>query len=293
VERKILGRKGSHIEEEFYAIIGWKALKESVNLLGHDSPATLLNTDLRGIDPDDYFSTVPYEKGFNLLYYLQKVVGGPDVFEPYVKAHVQHFANKSITTQEWKDFLYDYMAAHHGNDVVAALDRVDWHAWLKSPGMPPVDPHFDTTLADKCFELAARWDAARNSNKLDFAPSDIEQFNTLQKVVFLERLSDLTPLPHHLLSEMDRIYDFSAVRNSELRFRWQHLCLQAEYETIFPQVVAFITEQGRMKYVRPLYRLLNKCKNGSALAKETYLKHKAFYHPICAALIEKDIGLSN
>lgn len=65
----------------------------------------------------------------------EKVVGGPSVFEPYMKTHVQHFANKSITTQEWKDFLYDYMAKNHGTKVVAALDQVDWHTWLSKPGM--------------------------------------------------------------------------------------------------------------------------------------------------------------
>ena len=33
--------------------------------------------DLKGIDPDDSFSCVPYEKGFALLYYLESLVGGP------------------------------------------------------------------------------------------------------------------------------------------------------------------------------------------------------------------------
>jgi hypothetical protein len=47
-------------ERQFSSIIGWKALKESVELFGHDSPATRLNTDLTGIDPDDYFSSIPY-----------------------------------------------------------------------------------------------------------------------------------------------------------------------------------------------------------------------------------------
>lgn len=41
--------------------IGWKALKESVEHFGADSPATVLRPDLSGgIDPDDYFSSIPY-----------------------------------------------------------------------------------------------------------------------------------------------------------------------------------------------------------------------------------------
>ncbi len=46
--------------------------------LGADSPFTALVPDLSGgVDPDDAFSSIPYEKGFYFLYYLQ--VGGRDV----------------------------------------------------------------------------------------------------------------------------------------------------------------------------------------------------------------------
>lgn len=38
-------------------------MKESVELFGQDSPATVLKPDLSsGIDPDDYFSSIPYGK---------------------------------------------------------------------------------------------------------------------------------------------------------------------------------------------------------------------------------------
>lgn len=40
-------------------------------------PYTKLVPDLKGVDPDDAFSSVPYEKGFTLLYYLENLVGGP------------------------------------------------------------------------------------------------------------------------------------------------------------------------------------------------------------------------
>lgn len=41
-------------------------------LQGPDHPYTRLIPDLKGgVDPDDVFSKVPYEKGFWFLYYLQ------------------------------------------------------------------------------------------------------------------------------------------------------------------------------------------------------------------------------
>jgi hypothetical protein len=58
-----LARLHGEAERQFSAIIGWKALKESVELFGEDSPATVLKPDLStGIDPDDYFSSIPYGK---------------------------------------------------------------------------------------------------------------------------------------------------------------------------------------------------------------------------------------
>ncbi|KAJ8657418.1 leukotriene A-4 hydrolase/aminopeptidase [Lichtheimia ornata] len=292
-ERKILRYLHGELERQFSSIIGWKALKESVKLFGPDSPATILKPDLSsGIDPDDYFSSIPYEKGFNLLYHIEKTVGGPDVFEPYMKSHVERFASKSITTEEWKAHLFEYMEKNHGQEVVDKLKTIDFDLWINGKGMPPVYPQFDTTLADQCYALAKRWDEARNSDDLSgFAPSDVEKFTATQKLVFLERLTDCEPFPHHLLAKMDELYKMTAIRNSDVRFRWQQLCVLASYKPIYPHVVAFITEQGRMKFVRPLYRLLYKAQDGAELARETFIKHKAFYHPIAASLIEKDIGL--
>ncbi|CAO3637411.1 unnamed protein product [Cunninghamella blakesleeana] len=293
IERKITGRLHGEAERQFSAIIGWKALKESVELFGADSPATVLKPDLSGgIDPDDYFSSVPYEKGFNLLYHIEKVVGGPSIFEPFLKSYVQKYAGQSITTDDWKNYLFEYFEKTHGQEYVDKLNTIDWNTWINGAGMPPVDPQFDTTLAKQCYDLADKWDKARQGSDLtEFAPSDIESFSAGQKIVFLEKLTDCQPLPHELIKKMDELYKLTAIRNADIRFRWQNICLRTSYEPIYPEVVEFITEQGRMKFVRPLFRLLHEAKNGQQLAVDTYLKHRKFYHPIAATLIEKDIGI--
>ncbi len=42
-----------------------------------DAALTNLVVKLDGIDPDDSFSSVPYEKGYTLLFYLEQLLGGP------------------------------------------------------------------------------------------------------------------------------------------------------------------------------------------------------------------------
>lgn len=39
--------------------------------------------------------------------------------------------------------------------------------------------------------------------------------------------------------------------------RWLRLCIRAEFEEMYPLAVKFVTQQGRMKYIRPLYRLVS------------------------------------
>lgn len=78
LERKILGRLDGEKTLQFHAVNGALELADDVRELGPDHPFTQLVPDLSGgIDPDDAFSKIPYEKGFYFLYYLQ--VGATDL----------------------------------------------------------------------------------------------------------------------------------------------------------------------------------------------------------------------
>lgn len=43
-------------------------------------------------------------------------------------------------------------------------------------------------------------------------------------------------------------------KNSEIQFLWFKLGIRCEYEAILDDALAFATSQGRMKFVRPLFR---------------------------------------
>ena len=87
-------------------------------------------------------------------------------------------------------------------------------------------------------------------------------------------------------------YGFSSRDNAEIRFRWQILCMRAEMPEIIPSVVKFATEQGRMKFTRPLYRELFEMKAGKDIAVSTFKKHRDTYHPICSKMVARDLGLA-
>eukprot|EP00048_Salpingoeca_helianthica_P016503 m.232660 g.232660 ORF g.232660 m.232660 type:complete len:609 (-) comp18819_c0_seq1:206-2032(-) len=284
VERKIIGRMHGENARHFHAIGGHKCLCDAVQGYGADHPFTCLVHDLKDKDPDDAFSSIPYEKGFYFLFYLEQLLGGPDVFDKYLRAHVEKHAYQSITTDQWRAFLYEYFA-----DKKDVLDAIDWHAWLHTPGMPPVVNQYDDSLAVAARLLADVWVTAVDPAAID--AGSLSSFSSQQQQEFLNRLLTKAPLPHPTLATLDVAYKLSESKNSEIALRWQQLCLASSYAPIIPHVVDFITSQGRMKYVRPLYKALHKCEAAGTLARDTFVAHRSFYHNIAATMLAKDLGL--
>ncbi len=209
---------------------------------------------------------------------------------PTPPAYVTKFAHRSLTTKDFQDFLYEYFSAP---DKRALLDGVDWEAWYHGTGMPPVANTFDNTLARECEALAAAWNSARaNPAATPFPKAAFDALTSGQKMMLLDKMLQQPVYDPAAMAHMAASYDMGSVGNCEVKFRWQWLALNARYTPILPDVVQFVTTMGRMKYVRPLYRaMLKSGEEGAALARRTFLAHRDFYHPICAAMVAKDLGV--
>jgi len=103
------------------------------------------------VDPDDSFSTVPYEKGFNLLYTLEKLVGTP-IFEDFAKFYFHNFKYSTITTSEFRTTFLNYVKDH---DTIhyPAIEAFPWENWFFQPGLPP-KPTYDNSLTLAAEKLA-------------------------------------------------------------------------------------------------------------------------------------------
>ena len=100
------------------------------------------------------------------------------------------------------------------------------------------------------------------------------------------------PLPLAAVAKMDANYSrISNSNNSEVRFRWLRVCIKAKYEKCLDNALAMVTEQGRMKFTRPLYRDLNNWEFARAKAIETFKKNRPSMHNTTASLVAKDLNL--
>jgi leukotriene-A4 hydrolase len=66
--------------------------------------------------------------------------------------------------------------------------------------------------------------------------------------------------------------------------------MKAKDTSAYADVAELLGNVGRMKFVRTLFRTLNKVDRD--LAVKTFEKNRGFYHPICLALLERDLGLT-
>lgn len=286
LERRIQAAIHGEAHRDFSAIIGWKALTDSINNFGEDHEFTKMIVDLKGKDPDDAFSSIPYEKGFTFLYYLEKLVG-KDKWDTFIPHYFTVYKEKSLDSYDFKSTLLDFFTSD-STATKQLTETVNWDEWFYKPGFPP-KPDFDTSMVDVCYKLADKWEAM-NAGKSDFKPSasDIDGWLANQSVVFLEKLQLLSkPLSPELVDLMGKAYSYADSKNVELVSRYFGVGLKAKAHSVYEPTAELLGTVGRMKFVRPLYRGLKEC--DEKLAKSTFEKNKEFYHPICRGMVEKDL----
>ncbi|DBB10759.1 hypothetical protein WJX82_009512 [Trebouxia sp. C0006] len=292
LERKIIGRLHGEKALQFHAANGYLSLVDSIHQIGDTHNFTALVPDLSGgVDPDDSFSKVPYEKGFYFLYYLQGVVGGSQPFEAFLKTYLQHFKFKTLTTTDFKNFFCDYFKD------TEAIQQIDWQTWLYSPGLPPVQNDYDPTLGQAAEALAKKWHTsdlmAMGSNGPQGAsPDDTKDWSSEMVVAFLDKLASYRtrqPMHRKTTRRMAELYGLDSSKNAEIRGSWYKLAINAEDEAVLPLTVQFLKEQGRMKFLRPLYKALFKSKMGKDMAVQTFKEARQSYHPIAAKMVAADL----
>ncbi|OBZ79425.1 Leukotriene A-4 hydrolase [Grifola frondosa] len=305
IERVLQQLLHNPAERGFSFLIGAKSLSDALKLYENKPKYQRLVIDFdKGEDPDDAYSTVPYEKGANFLLHLERMLGGLDVFLPYVKDYVSTFMGKSITTEDWKTHLYAYFEKHGGEQKIKALNSVKWDAWFHGEGLKlPVEMVYDTALARQAYALAERWDASRSVSdvsQLNFKDTDLLEFNSNQKIVFLERLQSYAALPPSHITLLGNLYRLSDTPNAEIRLRFYEVALldpsSPIAKSLAPEAANWVVGndgtgiiKGRMKFCRPVFRAVAKV--DTQLAVKVFSGSKEGFHPIARRLIEKDLGL--
>ena len=285
VFRKIQGRLHGEPARHFSAILRWKDLEETINnVYGATSPFTSLVPKLAGVDPDDAFSIVPYEKGSTFLWYLEDTVGGAEKFEPFLKFYYKKFAYQSIDSDTFKACFLEYFKD------TEAVNSIDWDTWFYSPGMPIYKPKFDESLARVCWDLAKKWQDWDPSTPASFG-DEFDKLSPDQVQEFLGTLINSDPLPIVKIKKMSELYKMDNSSNVEIIFRWVRLCLKARWEPSVTEALKLVNKQGRMKFVRPLYRDLYSWEEKRQVAVDNFLAHRDEMMYVTSDMVGKDLHI--
>jgi leukotriene-A4 hydrolase len=211
------------------------------------------------------------------------------VFEPFLPAYIERFKYKSITTDHWKSFLYEFFS-----DKKSILDEMDWKTWFHSPGMPPIKPTYDTSLAEAVWRAADLWAGASDDqlDQLTAENSCTQGFSTHQIIEFLAKLLEQKPLSHGQIERLQAVHNYNAVQNAEIRLAWLRLCLRAHVKGAVSLALQFVNEQGRLKFLRPIYRDLFRWEAAKEDAITNFRAHKHEMHPLAVSMLAKDMDLT-
>ncbi|HEY3399596.1 MAG TPA: M1 family metallopeptidase [Geothrix sp.] len=268
-ERRIL----RILHGEDAAALGWamgeKALEDSLARFKDEPHLTVLRMHLKGIDPDDAFSSIPYEKGARLVAALEREVG-EERFLRFLRDYMDAFRFTSITTEQFCTFA--------AAKLPGALEAVGAKAYLDEPGLPATAPSFRSAQLDTLTMLAESWPEGGRPSAHQIAtwkPSELQ--------VFLQKL------PRKLSTEdcawLDEHFQLMGRGNYEILVEWLTLAAAADYEPAFPRIREVLVRVGRMKYLRPLYGALGGSVRTRALARETFAAASPGYHGLSRRVV--------
>ena len=281
LQRKITEKVYDEDMAKLDAMLLYNEMSNDILKFGESKSFTSLRPYLVGRHADDAFSEIPYEKGFNFLYYLESIVNPLsqiDLFRKILRQYFTKYKYKSIKYEDFKDFFIQMIKEELSEeDSKTVLDQIDWDTWIYAPGFPPKKNNFTNIFYN-------------NNLPSNFKETFIK-WHTLLKQYFLStiRETDKT-LDSTQLDMLSNVLNLKEGYNAEVNFGY-FMCVLQNGPTIANDVkealINFLGKFGRMKYLRPLYIAFYKRDKESALA--TFEKYKSSYHPIAQRLIELDL----
>jgi len=273
-ERRILEEVYGAEFADLQGVVRRNALQVDLDGFGPGSPSTHLRTDLWGVDPDEVYSLVPYEKGAQFVLLLEAAVG-QERFDKFLRSYMDTFRFQSITTEEFLTFLEQ--------ELTGVYEQVRGPEWVDGPDMPDNEIPVQGDAVEKLRALAAGWeDGARPDAETIAAWSSTEVQLYLQD---LPRVID-----NEGCAWLDETFKLDGQGNYEVLVEWLTIAAGSAYEPCLPRVRQVLTDVGRMKYLKPLYQALLNNEQTSVMAREVFEAVKDTYHPIAKGALEGLLG---
>ena len=275
LERRIVEALYGRPRADMEALIGVRELEESRKTLEPGRDRTLL-PDLKGRDPDDAYSTVPYEQGALFLTFLEERFGR-QTFDAFLRDWFDTHAFRSATTNEFLMTLRSQLMTRQPNAVT--VEQIQ--TWLNDEGIPP----FAVMPTSPAFtRVAAVRDAWLKGGSIDGVAAAAKTWTTQEWIHFVDGLPRRMDAAR--LTALDRQFGLSGSKNAEVAHVWYRLAIANQYAPAFPAMERYLLTIGRRKLIVPLYRDLAATPDGKSRAQKIYAAARTGYHPLAQSAID-------
>jgi aminopeptidase N len=276
LERRIVEAVYSKPRAEMEAMIGMNDLIDGRKDIAVARDRTLL-PDLTGRDPDDAYSTVPYEQGALFLCFLEAKFGR-DTFDAFLRRWFDSHKFTSATTAEFLEFLKTNLMATKPDSVNDAQVQ----EWLHSETIPAfaVLPKSDAFV-----KVEQARDAWLGGGAIDALAATAKSWSTQEWIHFIDKLPRTMAAPK--LVALDKQFGLTASMNAEIAHVWFRLAIANQYKAAYAAMEQYMVRIGRRKLILPLYKDLAATPEGLALAKKIYAVARAGYHPLAQDAVDK------
>ncbi|CAJ2631120.1 leukotriene A-4 hydrolase [Trifolium pratense] len=253
--------------------IGWRGLNEDVERFKDNLELTKLKNNQEGIDPDDAYSQVPYEKGFQFLLRIEREIGRP-AFDEFLKKYIATFKFKSIDTETFLDFLKA--------NIPGIENQIDLVLWTEGTGIPSDAYEPDSSVYKTIVSLA-------NESVNGRMPGDdeIAEWQGQEWELYLDNLPK--SIEASQIAALDARYKLSESKDYEVKVSFLQRAISCGCKAYHSEVERTLKEVGRMKYLRPLYTALVKDsgnEDDKVFAKRLFSEARECYHPIAQGVVE-------
>merc|ERR1719210_2308015 len=91
--------------------------------------------------------------------------------------------------------------------------------------------------------------------------------------------------------KMNEMYSLSTCSNVEIQFKWIRLGIKSKWLPIVEEALQLVNKQGRMKFVRPIYRDLYSWEEKRQEAIDNYQAKKSEMMFVLSEGVAKDLHL--
>ncbi len=228
------------------------------------------------VDANENSSAITYDKGALFLRTVEGIVGR-DRLDTYLRSYFDRYAFQPMTTQLFlSDFRENVVRGDTALEARLMLDQ-----WAYEPGIPsnavaPVASGFD--------DIPGYIEAFVAGGPPAAAPW--EHWNTMQRQRYLQSMP--RQLSAARLRDLESAFALDTIGNMEVRFDWLMIAVRNGYQPSTSAIGRFLGEQGRGKFIRPIYRaLMDQGAWGQNLARTLYRNLRGRYHPIVQAGVDR------